>query len=91
MMLARQLVAAGSTPSQQLTRRELVHRVQEALSRLGELDREILLMRNFEGLSFGEIACLLEIENTAARKRYGRALLRLRTLLFDLGLPEPPP
>jgi RNA polymerase sigma-70 factor (ECF subfamily) len=90
MLLMQRLEAAGSTPSQTLSRREIVQRVRFALGQLMELDREILLMRNFEGLSYAEISCLLEIDNATARKRYGRALLRLRTLLVEAGLWEPP-
>jgi len=63
-------------------------RVGEAIAELGEIDREILMMRSFEGLSYDEAACILEIEPAAARKRYGRALLRLRKLLDDRGLLE---
>ena len=41
-------------------------------------DREVLLMRHAEELPYEEIACLLDIEPAAARKRYGRALIRLQ-------------
>jgi RNA polymerase sigma-70 factor, ECF subfamily len=51
-------------------------------------DREVLLMRHAEELSYEEIGCLLEIQPAAARKRYGRALLRLRKVLSDHGLLE---
>jgi RNA polymerase sigma-70 factor (ECF subfamily) len=88
LLLAHELLAAGSTPSQHLSRREVIRRVSHAMARLPGPDREILLMRNFEGLSHAEIGCLLEIDSATARKRYGRALLRLRNLLFDSGLTE---
>jgi DNA-directed RNA polymerase specialized sigma24 family protein len=39
-----------------------------------------------EDLPYDEIACLLDIEAAAARKRYGRALLRLREILVEHGL-----
>ena len=55
--------------------------LQDALSRLDEVDREVLLLRTFEGLSNAEVATVLEIEPSAASKRYGRALLRLRSVL----------
>src|SRR5665213_414678 len=74
--LARQLIAAGSTPSQQVGREELARRVREAVALLAEADREIILMRTFESLSFEEIAHLIGVEAAAARKRHGRALLR---------------
>jgi DNA-directed RNA polymerase specialized sigma24 family protein len=40
-------------------------------------------MRNFEDLSYDDIARLLELEPAAARKRHGRALLRLHQALLD--------
>jgi RNA polymerase sigma-70 factor, ECF subfamily len=81
--LARQLLAPGPSPSEQLARRELARRVRQALSRLADSDREILLMRNFEGLSNQEVARVLAIAPAAASQRYGRALLRLRKLLME--------
>jgi RNA polymerase sigma-70 factor (ECF subfamily) len=86
--LARQLLAADSTPSGRVGREELANRVRDAVARLSEADREIILMRTFEGLSFEEIARLLDIEAAAARKRHGRALLRLHKVLTDEGLTE---
>ena len=53
-----------------------------------ETDREILLMRTVEELPYQEIGCLLDIAPAAARKRYGRALLRLRTALIRHRLLE---
>jgi DNA-directed RNA polymerase specialized sigma24 family protein len=47
------------------------------------LDREILLMWTFEGLSCKEVACLLGIEPAAARRRHGRALLRFHKILAE--------
>jgi RNA polymerase sigma-70 factor (ECF subfamily) len=86
--LARQLIAVGSTPSQQLGREELAGRVREAVAQLAEADREIILMRTFESLAFEDIAHLLGVEAAAARKRHGRALLRLHKILTDDGLTE---
>jgi RNA polymerase sigma-70 factor (ECF subfamily) len=45
------------------------------------LDREILALRHFEGLSNGESAEVLGLSKTAANNRYIRALGRLRNLL----------
>jgi RNA polymerase sigma-70 factor (ECF subfamily) len=88
LVLARQLLARGSTPSQQLDRQELGRRVRRAVSELPETDREVLLMRTFEGLSFEEVAYMLQIDAAAARKRHGRALLRLGKILTERGLKE---
>jgi RNA polymerase sigma-70 factor, ECF subfamily len=90
-VLVQQLLASGSTPSEQLTRRELSRRVRQALAQLADADREILLMRNFEGLSNQEVAQVLAIKPVAASQRYGRALLRLRTLLLQGGISDAQP
>jgi RNA polymerase sigma-70 factor (ECF subfamily) len=88
---ARQLLAPGSTPSQHLSREELARHVREAMSRLPEPDREVLLLRHFEGLSNPEVAALLGLSPGAVSKRYGRAVLRLHALLFPEGLTESAP
>ncbi len=88
LALARQFLAPGPSPSRQFAQRELARRVRQALDGLSALDREILLMRNIEESSYEEIGCLLDLAPAAARKRYGRALLRLRKLLADEGLLE---
>jgi RNA polymerase sigma-70 factor (ECF subfamily) len=88
LLLAEQLLAAGPTPSQQVAKRELARRLRSALSELPSAQREVLLMRNFEGLSYQEVAYILDIDAAAARKRYGRALLQLRHRLLEGGLRE---
>ena len=86
LLLARQLVAGGSTPSQHLARREFVEGVRQAVAQLPDADREVLFMRSVEGLAHEEIGHVLGIDAAAARKRYGRALLRLRPLLEERGV-----
>jgi RNA polymerase sigma-70 factor, ECF subfamily len=87
LLLAGGLLA-GSSPSRQAGRRELARRVRQALALLPEADREVLLLRAFEGLSNQEVACVLDLDPDAASKRHGRALLRLHQLLADGGLRE---
>ena len=89
--LVQQLFAGGSSPSKRMEHSELASRVRDVLCQLSEADREILLMRNLESLSNQEVAEVLEIEPVAASKRYGRALLRLRSLLVTSGLMEAQP
>jgi RNA polymerase sigma-70 factor (ECF subfamily) len=91
LLMAKPLLAGASSPSRQLAAREFADRVGLAVAALAEADREILLMRHAEELPYAEIACLLDIEADAARKRYGRALLRLRKVLKDHGLLESHP
>jgi RNA polymerase sigma-70 factor, ECF subfamily len=86
--LGRRLLAHSATPSEQLVRHELGERVRQAIAGLDENDREIILMRNYEGLTNQEIAQLLDIDPPTASKRYGRALLRLRVALVNHGFTE---
>lgn len=85
MMLSRQL-ASFSTPSRHLAGWELQRSVANMVSQLPESDREILLLRHVDGLSYGDISSLLEIESSAARKRYTRALDRLQAMCLEAGL-----
>jgi RNA polymerase sigma-70 factor, ECF subfamily len=88
LLLAQLLLASGSTPSQQLSRRELAGRLRQAMALLSEGDREILLLRHFEGLSNQEVGHLLGIDPAAASQRHGRAMLRLHKILVAGGLTE---
>jgi RNA polymerase sigma-70 factor (ECF subfamily) len=88
VLLARPLLARGASPSQQAVARELEERISRAVAELSDQDREVLLMRHAEDLPFDEIACLLDVEPAAARKRFGRALIRLQQALRAQGLLE---
>ena len=55
--------------------------VRDALERLTPPDREILVMRYLEDLTFPEIAAILEIGESAAKMRHLRAIERIRTVL----------
>jgi RNA polymerase sigma-70 factor (ECF subfamily) len=91
LLLAGPFLDRGSSPSRQLARGELVHRVRQVLAELSPTDREVLLMRQVDELPYREIGCILDLDPAAARQRYGRALLRLRKLLLDAGLLEDQP
>ena len=89
--LAAQLLGRFTTASQAAIRAERQLQLQAVLNGLDEMDREILALRHFEGLSNGEAAQVLGLSKTAANNRYVRALGRLRDLLgrvpgfFDQG------
>ncbi len=86
LLLVGPLLAALPSPSQQIEVHEQRERLNRAVAMLCESDRELLLMRHAEHLPYEEIAYLLDIEAAAARKRYGRALIRLQELLTEFGL-----
>jgi RNA polymerase sigma-70 factor, ECF subfamily len=82
--LAAQLLGHESRPSEAAMRAELKMRLQEALNSMEPLDREVLALRHFEQLTSAEIAQVLDIKEPAARKRYIRALEKLREILGNL-------
>ncbi|WP_205752783.1 RNA polymerase sigma factor [Cryptosporangium phraense] len=60
--------------------------VQQALARLGDLDREVLTLTIWEGLEPREAAVVLKLTPEAVRTRLTRARARLRTALgHDVG------
>jgi RNA polymerase sigma-70 factor (ECF subfamily) len=79
--LAAQLLGRFTTASQAAVRAERQLQLQEVLNGMDAMDREILALRHFEGLSNGEAAEVLGLSKTAANNRYIRALGRLRDLL----------
>ncbi|CAN5320901.1 sigma-70 family RNA polymerase sigma factor [soil metagenome] len=88
LLFAQQLAAAGSTASQVLERRQLARRLRAAIARLPDADREVLLMRHFEGLSNQDVGSVLGMEPGTVSKRHGRAMLRLHRILVESGMTE---
>src|SRR5438309_8240195 len=79
--LAAQLLGHLTRPSEAAIRAETKIRLQEALNRMEPLEREVLALRHFEHLSNAETAQVLGIQESAASKRYLRALKRLKDIL----------
>jgi RNA polymerase sigma-70 factor (ECF subfamily) len=77
------LVAPLSSPSQQAARREQAVLLAEALGRLPDDYREVLILRHLEGLSFPELARRLDRSLDSVKNLWTRALARLRDLLGD--------
>src|SRR5271165_1281350 len=82
--LAAQLLGKHTSPTQAAVRAERMIRLQEALNTLDAMDREVLSLRHFEELSRAETAAVLGIEESAAAKRYIRALKRLKDTLAGM-------
>ena len=82
--LAAQLLGKHTSPTQAALRAERILRVQEALNTLDPVDREVLALRHFEELTAAETAQVLGIAESAAAKRYFRALRRLKEVLATM-------
>ncbi|MEU2610509.1 RNA polymerase sigma factor [Micromonospora sp. NPDC007271] len=72
--------AVGVDPGSEVPERLTV---QAALARLGELDREVLMLTFWEGLEPREVAAVLQVSSAAVRTRLSRARARLRDLVGD--------
>jgi len=60
--------------------------LDEMVGRLGEADRQSILLRYYQRKSFAEIGEAMSIGEPAARKRVSRAVERMRALLQGRGL-----
>ena len=72
------LVSYGSSPSAQAQRRELAALVADQLARLPAHYREVIVLRNLEGLPFDEVARRMGRTPGAVRILWLRALDQLR-------------
>ena len=82
--LAALLLGRDTRPSVAAIRAERQRRLQESLNAMDPLDREVLVLRHFEELSNAEVARELHLQESAASKRYIRALHRLKEILSSL-------
>lgn len=81
--LVNQLCSSDASPSENARQAERQSKLSQAIQALSDQDREILLLRNVDGFAFPEIAAMLEIEAATARKRYGRALIKLQRIMLQ--------
>jgi RNA polymerase sigma-70 factor (ECF subfamily) len=79
--IAAHLLGQHTSPTEAAVRAERALRLQEALNTIDPMDREVLTLRHFEQLTRAETAQVLSIEESAAGKRYVRALKRLKEIL----------
>jgi RNA polymerase sigma-70 factor (ECF subfamily) len=78
------LVSPDSSPSQQAARREQAVIVADALDRLPEDYREVIILRHMEALTFPEVAEHMGRTLDSVKKLWTRALVQLRRTLGDL-------
>jgi RNA polymerase sigma-70 factor (ECF subfamily) len=82
--LAAQLLGRQTSASQVAIRLERRARLQEALDAMDPLDRDVLVLRHFEELTNTEAALTLGLQESAASKRYIRALRKLKDILRSM-------
>lgn len=78
-------VDGSGSPSQPIECREQNQRVQQALNRLSENFRAILILREWEQFDYATIANILKVNVGTVRSRLHRARLQLREEMCKLG------
>ena len=74
-----------TSPASHLAREERRDLLRRAIDNLPEADREIVVLRHFDGLGNAECAAVLGISPKAASLRHARALERLQRLLLEFS------
>src|SRR5262249_55084066 len=80
-VLDQGLVAQNSSPSEQAARREQAAILADALARLPEHYREVMVLHHLEGLSLAEVARRLGRTADSVDKLWARALMQLHRIL----------
>ena len=80
-VLEKNLVAPGSTPSQRAARREQVILLAEALERLPDDYREVIILYHLEGLNFPDVARRMGRSLDSVKNLWARGLAQLRRSL----------
>jgi RNA polymerase sigma-70 factor, ECF subfamily len=73
----------GTNPQKSALRRELADRITAAIQQLPEAHREILLLREVEGMSYEDLARTLDIPKGTVISRLFHARLKMQKLLKE--------
>lgn len=82
-VLGHELAASLTSPSQAAARREQAVLLANALGRLPEDYRDVIVLRNLEGLTFPEVAKRMGRTQDSVEKLWLRGLARLRQVFGD--------
>ena len=75
------LLVTEGTPESKLIARETIAKLREALMQLPFADREIITLQHFRGMTYDEIATLLDIPRGTVMSRLYYARRKLATLM----------
>ena len=82
-LIVERIADSLDSVGREIARRELMDRVHGVLTNFSSTDRELIEMRHSEGLTFPEIAKILDIKMETAKKRYYRALKKFRDICAE--------
>ena len=81
--------AASARPDHDAERGELRSRLTQALMQLPPIQREVVLLHDYEGWKHDEVAARLDLSVTMSRRHLSDARRQLRGILGDLPALEP--
>lgn len=73
----------GTSPQKSALRAELAQRITEAIAQLPEAHRQILLLREVEGMSYEDLSRTLEIPKGTVMSRLFHARLKMQKILNE--------
>jgi len=82
--LSHELVADGKSPDEVLQDDDVVHSVEEGLTRLTDDNRIIIILRHFQDLSYDEIGFILDLPVRTVKSRLFTARQSLKKILSNL-------
>jgi RNA polymerase sigma-70 factor (ECF subfamily) len=86
---ARQIVDPGRRPDEELAGRQIESALEQAIAGLDPMYREVLVLRDVEGLTAPEVAEVMELSVEAVKSRLHRARVAVREAIAPLlGVPE---
>lgn len=74
-------IESGDDIERELDKKEEIEKVQQALKKLEERERQIVILRFFEEMTGAEIARVMEINEGAVRVRLHRILKKLKEVI----------
>lgn len=83
--LSYAFIDPAATPQQVLEQKELHRAVSQGLGQLSDEHRQILVLREVNGLSYEEIAHILDLSPGTVKSRIARARLSLAKILRKTG------
>lgn len=81
--LDRLIVPDRLSPLEELEKKEIRKRLQQAMKQLSEVQREVIVLRHFEGMKLTEIAAFIDTKLVTVKYRYYEGLKNLRKELVS--------
>ncbi|MBR0598159.1 RNA polymerase sigma factor [Sinanaerobacter chloroacetimidivorans] len=79
-LIQNNITATDKSPEDMILQSEEKKEIQRLLLKLNEYERTVLILRDYEGLSYADIAGIMELTETVVKVRIYRARSKLRKL-----------